>query len=239
MLVVVRDSQQDPLVATLGDGHRSCEARPAQNGKIFECSRKIGIQLWVCAVQRLVPTTVNSPNEREARARQGDVAAFGELIREWDHDLRGVVWSIVRSAPDTDDIMQAAYEKAFRGIADFRGAASMKTWLHSICYRCAIDHLRYEGRRIHESDAVLRTRAASESTSDAAISRSELATTLAGLDPGQRALLMLVAGLGYTFDEAATITNLPRGTVASRVGRARKALRQLPVRSVTAAKDNL
>lgn len=173
---------------------------------------------------------MNSPYEREANARGGDAVAFGELIREWDSDLRGVVWAVVRSTSDIDDVMQAAYEKAFRGLSEFRGTASMKTWLHSICYRSALDHVKYEGRRRHESDDVLCLQPSTASTSDSAISRSELAETLAKLDPEQRALLMLVAGLGYTFDEAAQITGLPRGTVASRVGRARAALRRLPGR---------
>ena len=45
------------------------------------------------------------------------------------------------------------------------------------------------------------------------------------LDVEDRALLMLVAGRGHSFSEAAEITGLPRGTIASRVSRARQSLR--------------
>ena len=78
----------------------------------------------------------------EARALMGDADAFSEMIREWDHDLRGVVWMVVGSAHATDEVMQHSYEKAFRTIARFDGGASLKTWLHTVSLRSAIDHTR-------------------------------------------------------------------------------------------------
>ena len=165
-------------------------------------------------------------SELERAARRGESKAFGRLIELWDRELRSVVWSIVRSASGTDDVMQSAYEKAFRSIGSFRGDAALKTWLHRICYRAALDHVRYERRRHHTSVTVLHDRASGESTSETALAHAELASVLAQLEPDTRALLMLTAGLGCTFDETASITGLARGTVASRVGRAKKVLRE-------------
>lgn len=161
----------------------------------------------------------------EAQARSGDNAAFGQLIRHWDDDLRAAVWSIVRSATETDDVMQVAYEKAFRSLGGFRGDASMKTWLTAICMRAAIDHSRYERRRSHDSTDRLQDIASGSSTSRDAITKAELRAVLDRLDPESRGLLMLTVGLGYSFDEAAKMAGLPRGTVASRVARAKKAIR--------------
>lgn len=164
----------------------------------------------------------------EQRAIAGDVDAFMQLIRAWDDDLRAVVWSVLRaSTAMTDDVMQAAYEKAFRALGNFRQEASMKTWLTRICLTTAIDHSRYERRREHEPLDVLEnvTAATRPSSSDAAISRVELAAALEMLVPETRALVMLTLGLGYPFDEVAEIAGLPRGTVASRVGRAKEAIR--------------
>jgi len=163
----------------------------------------------------------------ERRARSGDAVAFGQLLRLWDTDLRGVAWSVVRSATATDDIMQSAYERAFRSIDDFDGRASMKTWLHSIAYRTALDYLRYERRRAHGDITELQTVASSEphaQSESVALSRSELASVLDECTPNQRAMLMLTAGLGYSFDETAEILGVERGTVASRVGRLRSRL---------------
>jgi len=175
----------------------------------------------------VVTTDVTTLPGLEARARSGDSQAFGTLIADWDNDLRGVAWSVLRSASDTDDVMQTAYEKAFRTVSSFRGESSMKTWLHSICYRTAIDHLRFEGRRRHDDADALVSMRASDSPSETASASVDLASVLDSLDPEVRALLMLTAGLGYTFDETAEIVGLERGTIASRVSRAKKALRQL------------
>ncbi len=158
----------------------------------------------------------------ERRACSGDVAAFGTLIRQWDGDLRGVAWSVVRSAHATDDVMQSAYEKAFRSLARFDGRSSLKTWLHSVVYRTALDHVRYEGRRRHEDlEVVDREGPTGDTTSARALGQAELRQALDSLEPEWRAALMLTAGLGYSYDDAAAIMGEARGTVASRVNRAR------------------
>lgn len=164
--------------------------------------------------------------ELTERARQGDPAAFGTLLRRYDPDLRGLVWSVVRSGPDTDDVLQTAYEKAFRGLAGFTGGSSLKTWLHAICYRAAIDHIRYEGRRRHLPIDTLDQVAGASSAADAALARADLGRAFKVLDTDQRVVLMLTAGLGFSFDEAAEVTGLPRGTVASKVSRGRRRLEQ-------------
>ena len=168
----------------------------------------------------------------ESRACGGDAVAFGELIRRYDRDLRAVVWAVVRSGPDTDDVMQVAYEKAFRSVGRFQRRSSLKSWLHTICYRCAIDHVRSARRRDHdplptgEVESGLVAGRTLAGTDDTATSRVDLARAFDRLDVDQRVALMLTTGLGYSFDEAAAITGARRGTVASRASRARRRLEQ-------------
>lgn len=162
----------------------------------------------------------------ETRARTGDARAFGALIRAVDHDLRGVVWSVVRSGDATDDVMQAAYEKAFRSLGSFDQRSSLRTWLHSICYRTAIDHLRHEALRRHDELASVSNRASPTWTDSEALDRVELDELLGRLDPDQRAMVMLILGLGYSYDDAAVIVGRPRGTVASTINRVRVGLRR-------------
>lgn len=176
-----------------------------------------------------MPTLTTPENELEQQARDGDAAAFGALIRLHDDRLRAVVWAVVRSPEALDDVMQASYEKAFRSIGTFDGRSAFTTWLHSICYRTAIDHIRYEGRRTHEDvdSPVLESSVVSirpEPTAEVAVDRAELGDVLDQLDPDARGLLMLVSGHGYSFDDVAAMTGLRRGTVASKVSRARKKL---------------
>lgn len=168
--------------------------------------------------------TLMHSGDLETRARSGDAHAFGSLIRTWDHDLRGVVWAVVRSNHATDDVMQNAYEKAFRAIDGFDGRASLKSWLHSICYRAAIDYVRYEGRRSHDDVSELSVVPESPDAATQAVAGIELELAFDSLDEEQRVLLMLTAGLGYSYDEVAEIVGMPRGTVASRASRARAQL---------------
>ena len=165
----------------------------------------------------------------ELRARRGDPTAFGTLLRRYDHDLRGVAWSVVRSSDAVDDIMQSSYEKAFRSIDGFDGRSTLKTWLHSVVHRTAIDHLRREVRRHHDDLSAAASAATPDGASLGAMGRIELAEVLDGLRPEQRVALMLTAGLGYSFDEAAQIMGERRGTVASRVSRARRRIERWEV----------
>lgn len=168
-----------------------------------------------------MPLTTTTP-ELELRAITGDPAAFGEVIRAHDRALRGLVWGIVRDPHAIDDVMQSSYEKAFGALASFDGRSALKTWLHSICYRTALDHIRYETRRAHDDIADAEAARPAPAASAAAIARTELAAALDKIDPATRAMLMLTAGLGYSYDEVALITGEPRGTIASKVSRARK-----------------
>ena len=161
----------------------------------------------------------------EARALMGDAGAFSEMIREWDHDLRGVVWMVVGSAHATDEVMQRSYEKAFRSIARFDGGASLKTWLHTVCLRSAIDHTRHSPYGQDDDLAEPTSPPVVPDAATSAIASVELGQAFDTLEKVDQVLLMLTAGLGYSFDETATIVGLPRGTVASKVGQARTQLR--------------
>ncbi len=153
-----------------------------------------------------------------------EVTAFVEVLRVHDRSLRSLVWSVVRDQHAIDDVLQAAYEKAFRSLDQFDGRSQMSTWLHSICYRTAIDHVRYEGRRRHADLDEARMTASSALVDDQVIAGAEFAAAMDRLDRDQRVALMLTAGLGYSFDDAAEITGMRRGTLASKASRARKSL---------------
>lgn len=174
-------------------------------------------------------TESHLPDGDDPVATQGtqyDARSFGDFIRAHDQKLRGVAWSVVRDQHQTDDIMQTAYEKAFRALPAFDGRSAMSTWLYSIVYRTALDHVRYEGRRRHDDVDEIRNLSGSGGDMAAAggVSRAELEAVMDQLGPEDRTALMLVVGWGYSYDEAAELLGEARGTVASRVSRARRRL---------------
>jgi RNA polymerase sigma-70 factor (ECF subfamily) len=133
-----------------------------------------------------------------------------------------------------DDALQEAYMKAFRALPGFREDAALGTWLYSITYRACVDQLRREGRH-HPGATGARpgrpgrgeraaTGAGADPAGTAAI-RTDLGRALAGLPVDQRAAVLLVDGEGLGYDSAATVLGVAPGTIASRLSRARAALR--------------
>src|SRR5262252_842171 len=71
------------------------------------------------------------------RARQGDAAAFGELVeRHWAVVYR-TAWAALRLHADAEDAAQEAFLIAHQRLGAFRGEASFKSWLLAITWHLA------------------------------------------------------------------------------------------------------
>lgn len=158
------------------------------------------------------------------RAKAGDQQAFTELVRHYDHRLRALAYRLLGDRAAMDDALQETYVKAFRALPRFREDAGLGTWLHSIAYRTCIDLQRREGRhRTDPEPAVLADSGADPAAT--ATNRADLARALAALPVDQRAAVLLVDGEGLDYDGAAAVLGVAPGTIASRLSRARAALR--------------
>lgn len=128
------------------------------------------------------------------------------------------------------DVVQEACVKALANMDRFGGQASLATWLHRITVNCARDAIRSQGRkeRAHEvlqSQPVERDWSHSPAELMETKELSDLAWTLLEKLPEDcRSAFALTQLDGYSYDEAAQIEGSPRGTMASRVFRAKKIL---------------
>ena len=75
-------------------------------------------------------------------AKSGDRAAFSKLINASSTPLRSVVKRMVGHPEDTEEIVQEAMLKAWKGLRNFREDASFTSWLCSIGAKSSIDYLR-------------------------------------------------------------------------------------------------
>ncbi len=80
------------------------------------------------------------------RFRQGDRAAFSELVKRHQRSVFFVVWRYVRNEEDAKDLTQAAFVKAWQNAEGFRGDASFKTWILRIASNLALNFVRDRGR---------------------------------------------------------------------------------------------
>jgi RNA polymerase sigma-70 factor, ECF subfamily len=160
--------------------------------------------------------------------RNGDGDAFAEIVRRHDRQLRGLAHRLLLDDEAVDDVMQEAYLRAFRAMPRFRGDASLGTWLYRITSNACMDHLRRQRRW-----ADLQAQADGPEPVWTGADPGEVASTtgavnqaLQRLNPDQRAVALLVDGDGLDYAEAAVVLRLAPGTVASRLSRARAALRR-------------
>jgi RNA polymerase sigma-70 factor, ECF subfamily len=185
-----------------------------------------------------VSTVCVSDVDLVARARQGDPAAFGELVERHRTAVYRAALAALGSHADAEDAAQDAFLVAFRRLDSFRGDASFKTWLLTIAWHQAINRRRSLGRvwrRMvaprdqEEMEAVLENVAAAAPTPEGAAAHLELRRdvqrAIRALSPKLRNALLLAQSGEYTYNEIATMLKAPVGTIKWRVSEARRVVR--------------
>lgn len=142
---------------------------------------------------------------------------------------------LARSPDDADDLVQEAILRAFRGFDALRGS-DVKAWLLTIVRNCHFTALKQEQRRglvpLPEEHDAQDGHALIASTPDpesASIQRDEqhtLERLISGLPDDHREVLILREIEDMDYRDIAAVTNVPLGTVMSRLARARSALKK-------------
>ena len=164
-----------------------------------------------------------------ARARQGDQAAFADIVRHYDHRLRALAFRLLGDRDRMDDVLQEVYVKAYRALTEFRGASGLGTWLYRITYNACVDDLRRRPAQAQPADDPDRAAAVVDprpGPDDVAVGRRDLAAALGRLPPDQRAAVLLVDAYGLDYSDAASVLGVRAGTIGSRLSRARAVLRE-------------
>ena len=154
------------------------------------------------------------------------------MLPHLDAAYRFARW-LCRSSSDADDIVQEAFLRAFRGFEGLRGG-DVKAWLLTIVRNCHATALQQQQRRAtvplpedHE-ETLAATQAASpdpESISTGDEERRTLGRLIADLPAEHREVLLLREMEDLSYREISAVTQVPIGTVMSRLARARAALR--------------
>ncbi len=159
------------------------------------------------------------------RAQIGDHRAFTVLLRQSDGRMRSLASGLMGSRSATDDALQDAYLKAYRDVGGYRGNASFATWLHTIVYRTCLNNLRQHNRRAEVDLDAVPEPATGTDHAEEHVDADAVDTALRNLPPDQAAVVILVDGDGCSYQEAAAVLGVREGTIASRLNRARRALR--------------
>jgi RNA polymerase sigma-70 factor (TIGR02960 family) len=187
------------------------------------------------------------------RAQAGDDRAFGELTDPYRGELQLHCYRILGSVQDAEDVLQETMLAAWRGLSQYEGRASLRTWLYRIATNRCLNALRASGRRPRTEPAdppfatVEPTRRGEplwlepypdvllDGLLDAAAgpeARYEAKETIAlmfvaaiqHLPPRQRAVLVLRDVLGFRSAEVADMLQTSEASVNSALQRARSTM---------------
>ncbi|TPL94940.1 sigma-70 family RNA polymerase sigma factor [Mesorhizobium sp. B2-3-12] len=142
--------------------------------------------------------------------------------------LRRYARSLTRDGVEAEDLVHDALVRAYERRGTFRSGGNLRAWLLSIVHNTFIDRVRS-----HRSEAARLEQAgylADSSTpapQEHSVRLAQVREAFFSLPEEQRSALHLVAIEGLSYQQAANASGVPLGTLMSRIGRARAALRQM------------
>jgi len=172
-------------------------------------------------------------------SKNGDVAAFEQLVKRYDRKLFRIAQSVTHNREDSQDAVQEAFLKAYQHLGDFRGDSKFSTWLIRITLNQSLMKLRKRNLskevsvdQDFETEEYLFPREIADwhPNPEQLYSGSELldilTRSLEELVPVSRAVFVLRDIEGLSIEQTAIVLNLSQSAVKSRLWRARLQLRE-------------
>ncbi|MCK6587083.1 MAG: sigma-70 family RNA polymerase sigma factor [Polyangiaceae bacterium] len=177
-----------------------------------------------------------------ARLVARDESAFNELVVTYERRVFALVFRMLGRRDEAEDLAQEVFVQVFKAIDQFRGESKLSTWIYRIAVNLCKNRSKYLSRRhLGDQDDVdaMAERAplsAAKGVSVGDVSRPDVEVeemqlklvvkrAIDELEPDFREVLILRDVEDLSYEEIASITGLPDGTVKSRIHRARAQLR--------------
>jgi RNA polymerase sigma-70 factor, ECF subfamily len=159
------------------------------------------------------------------RASQGDHEAFGILVGVRLARLDTAARLILRDPELARDAVQEATLRAWRSLRGLRDPGRFDAWLHRLTVNACLDLARRRRSRVIEIELTPLHDASVQDSTSQVTDADYVERMLAGLDPAQRAVVVLHYYLDLSLPETAAALGIPVGTVKSRLNRALGAMR--------------
>ena len=167
------------------------------------------------------------------QVRAGNTAVFGELVERHQGAVFRAALVVLGNPEDAEDVAQEALVLAYRRIGQFRGDASIRTWMVSIAWRLSLSRRRrvsWKLKRTMASGAVLDEVQAASPSPESRLQSAEFMASIKRhirqLPPKLRDALLLTAAGDLTQDELAAAMKIPAATFRGRVRDARLRLKK-------------
>jgi RNA polymerase sigma-70 factor, ECF subfamily len=172
-------------------------------------------------------------------SKNGDAAAFEQLVKKYDRKLFQIAQSVTHNREDSQDVVQEAFLKAYQHLDEFREDSKFSTWLIRITLNQSLMKLRQQGsvrelslNEDFQSDGDILPMEVTDwsPNPEQLYSNSELreilTKALEQLSPLIRTVFVLRDIEGLSIDQTAVVLNLSHTAVKARLHRARLQLRE-------------
>ena len=173
------------------------------------------------------PGAVDPDEDLVRRTLEGRISAFEELVERHRAVVHRVAARVV-GREEAEDVTQETFLRAYHRLHSFRGESVFRSWLLRIAHNTAVNAAR---RRLPEpvevddeggDAAVMHPAREPVSVLEESERRERLELKLGELRPEHRAVLVLRDLEGLAYDEIASVTETPIGSVKGRLHRARR-----------------
>jgi RNA polymerase sigma-70 factor (ECF subfamily) len=160
--------------------------------------------------------------------QQGDREAFRLLFEAYKDRVFSIACYSLGNEAAADDVTQQIFVKLFTRIGQFRGDSEFTTWLYRLVINSCLDERRKQKRFLPAEEVAPTSKGVYRKPPETRYERREIADSvreaIGGLKPKMRMPIMLKYIEGFSYEEIAEVLGCSKGTVASRLNRAHKAL---------------
>ena len=172
-------------------------------------------------------------NELISKVLSGDQQAYGSLVSRYQNYVFTLAFRFTKNREDAEEVSQDIFIKAYRALADFRGASKFSTWLYTIVNTTCITFLRKKRLEIHslDNEKVFEVADSKDSGFRANLveqkSRVNMVNeAIAMLSPDDAEIITLFYKAEQNLEEISRILRLETNTVKVRLHRARTRLKE-------------
>ena len=186
----------------------------------------------------LSPRRVVDDPDRElvARWQAGDESAFEELVRIHERRVFGMLYRMMGTREEAEDVAQETFLSLHRHGRSFRSEARFSTFVYRVAANAALNRRRSLGRSRTRVQRLEQRQAAGddlpsaprgpEDATEGAEMTAQVQKALQRLAPAMRMPLVMYEMEGLSYGEIAVCLDVAEGTVKSRIHRARQMLRR-------------
>lgn len=177
-------------------------------------------------------STIEPSPELLAACRQGDKEAFKEIFHRYRTYAYNLIYKIIGSNVDHDDLVQEVFFQMHLSLGGFKGDSTFSTWFHRLVIHVCSGHLRYikAGKRIPQSELVAYDTVTDINRRNCGMNAYEarelIEKAVAKLDERLRVPLVLNVYSEMGPSEIAEVIGISEGTVKSRLFTARQKIKE-------------